>query len=72
MKNFKAPSRLESRMTNFEFTKSQEPILFPSSETTAGMNANQILKILQRWFRCNGWPNAHHIVKIPESFRRYC
>lgn len=58
----------ESRMSTV-FTKGQEPLLFPSNETNSGVFAYEILKILQRWFRCNGWPNSLNLVKIPDSFR---
>jgi hypothetical protein len=53
------------------FTKGQEPLLFPSNETNSGVFTYEILKILQRWFRCNGWPNSLNLVKIPDSFRGF-
>ena len=59
---------MESRLSTV-YSKSQEPLIFPTSESNAGVYSFELLKILQRWFRCNGWPNAQNLVKIPESFR---
>ncbi|CAF0834043.1 unnamed protein product [Brachionus calyciflorus] len=50
-------------------TKAQEPIVFPSCELNSGIYTFEVLKILQRWFKVNGWPQSHNLVKIPESFR---
>ena len=60
-----ANSRLSST-----YSRALEYILFPSSETMSGLFSLEVLKILQRWFRCHGWPTSHHLVNIPESFRR--
>ncbi len=51
------------------FNKAQETLVFPSSDTNSGTYSFELLKILQRWFRSNGWPSAQNIVRIPESFR---
>ena len=51
------------------YDRSQEPLLFPSSDTNSGIYSFELLKILQRWFRCNGWPTAQNIVRVPDSFR---
>lgn len=51
------------------FSKAQEPLVFPSNDTNSGAFSYEILRILQRWFRCNGWSNSINPVKIPESFR---
>ena len=58
----------ESRFSSV-YNKSQEPLVFPSSETSSGVYSFELIKILQRWFRSNGWPASQNIVKIPESFR---
>ena len=51
------------------FSKAQEPLIFPSNDTNSGVFSYEILRILQRWFRCNGWSNCINPVRIPESFR---
>lgn len=61
-------SRFESRMST-AFIKALDPLLFPSVETNSGLYTNQVLRALERWYKCNGWPTSHNLVKIPESFR---
>ena len=61
-------NQLQSRVSSI-FSKAQEPLIFPANETTSGAFSYEILKILQRWFRCNGWQSAINPVRIPESFR---
>lgn len=61
-------NQLQSRVSSI-FSKAQEPLIFPGNETSSGAFSYEILKILQRWFRCNGWQNAINPVRIPESFR---
>lgn len=60
--------RIDSAMSSI-YSKAQEQILFPSTETESGIYTYEVLKIIQRWFRCNGWPNSYNLVTIPESFR---
>lgn len=57
--------------TNIGGSKAYEQLLFPSSDTISGVYALEILKVLQRWFRCHGWPTALHLVTIPNSFRGF-
>ena len=58
-----------SQMTAMTSTRAQEALLFPSNESSVGVYTYEILKILQRWFKTNGWPTCHNPVKIPDSFR---
>jgi hypothetical protein len=51
------------------FSRAQEPLIFPTNDTNAGAFSYEIVRILQRWFRCNGWPNIINPVRIPDSFR---
>ncbi len=51
------------------FSKAQEPLIFPTNDTNAGAFSYEIVRILQRWFRCNGWPSSINPVRIPDSFR---
>ena len=61
-------SRMESRMST-AFAKALEPLLYPTAESNLGLYTNQVLRALERWFKCNGWPTGQNLVKIPESFR---
>ena len=61
-------SRLESRMSVL-YSKTLEPIVFPTNDKDSAIYTNQVLRALERWFKCNGWPTGHNLVKIPESFR---
>lgn len=54
---------------NIVFPKACEQILFPSADTLSGVFALEIVKVLQRWYRCHGWPTNFNLVTIPESFR---
>ncbi len=51
------------------YSKSLEPLLYPSNENNTGIYTNQVLRAVERWFKINGWPTSHNLVKIPESFR---
>lgn len=59
---------VDSRMSTV-YSKAQENILFPSTETMSGLFTFEVVKVLQRWFRCHGWPTSHNLITIPESFR---
>lgn len=62
-------SRLMTAATYLVESKTCEQILFPSAETQTGVFALEIIKVLQRWYRCHGWPTNFNLVTIPESFR---
>lgn len=54
---------------NSTYSKSIENLKFPSNDTPSGTFAFELVKILERWYKCNGWPTSHNVVRIPESFR---
>lgn len=49
--------------------KACEQILFPGVDTLTGVFSLEIVKVLERWYRCHGWPTNFNLVSIPESFR---
>jgi hypothetical protein len=50
-------------------SRTQESVMFPSTESEAGVFSIETLKALQRWFSCNGWATSYNPVRIPDSFR---
>ncbi len=66
-------SAITSKKTNDHsdspVSRTQDSVMFPTTETEAGVIAAETLKALQRWFTANGWPTSYNPVKIPESFR---
>ena len=50
-------------------SRTQESIMFPGTESEAGVFSMETLKALQRWFNCNGWSTSYNPIKIPDSFR---
>jgi len=61
---------LNSRLSSL-CPKIIESLVLPPPDTNSGIFVNEVVKVIQRWFGCNGWPTSHNIVKIPESFRAY-